>query len=64
MSLQMYQSVFIKQKPFHVSPTNVQVIKEQMQTVMKESLCEPSTSSCAAPCVVEKKVIRLPHKTL
>uniref|UniRef100_A0A3P8NBB2 TNFR-Cys domain-containing protein n=1 Tax=Astatotilapia calliptera TaxID=8154 RepID=A0A3P8NBB2_ASTCA len=51
-------------KPFHVSPTNVQVIKEQMQTIMKESLSEPSTSSCAAPVVVESKVIQLLHDTL
>lgn len=64
MSLQMYQSLFIKQKPCHVSPTNMQVIKEQMETIMKESLSDPSASSCADPVVVKSKVIQLPHDTL
>lgn len=43
---------------------NQEVIKEQMETIMKESLSDPSASSCAAPVVVESKVIQLPHDTL
>lgn len=50
----------IKQKPYRVSPSNLQVIKEHVQKMLEKDIIEPSITSYAAHVVlVPKKDIQI-----
>lgn len=49
------QEVFIKPKPYHVSPATLQVIKEHVEEMLEKGIIAPSISPYAAPVVLVPK---------